>query len=35
MALQPFIEHWPLFNFLIFYTIGRIPRTGDQPVAKS
>jgi hypothetical protein len=33
MALQSFVRPWPLFNFLILYTVGRIPWTGDQPVA--
>jgi hypothetical protein len=22
---------WPFFSFLILYTVGRTPRTGDQP----
>jgi hypothetical protein len=36
MALQPFIGPWPLFlSFLILYTVGRTPWTGDQPVARS
>jgi hypothetical protein len=35
MALQPFIEPWPLFQFLhIFYTVGKTSWTGDQPVAR-
>jgi hypothetical protein len=34
LALQPFVRPWPLFNFLIFYTVGRIPWTGDEPVAR-
>jgi hypothetical protein len=25
---------WPLFQFLNLYTVGRTPRTGDQPVTK-
>jgi hypothetical protein len=25
---------WPLFQFLNLYTVGRIPWTGDQPVAR-
>jgi hypothetical protein len=25
---------WPLFSFFIFYTVGRTPWTGDQPVAR-
>jgi hypothetical protein len=33
MALQNFVGARPLFIFLIFYTFGRIPRTGDQLVA--
>jgi hypothetical protein len=34
MPLQPFVGPWPVYNFLIFYTVGRTPRTGDQPVAR-
>jgi hypothetical protein len=34
MALQPFVGPWPLFQFLDLYTVGRTPRTGDQPVAR-
>jgi hypothetical protein len=34
MALQPFVGPWPLFSFFIFYTVGRTPWTGDQPVAR-
>jgi hypothetical protein len=35
MALQPFVEPWPLFQFdLFFYTVGRTPWTGEQPVAR-
>jgi hypothetical protein len=34
MALQPFVGLWPLFSFLILYTVGRTPWTGDQPVAR-
>jgi hypothetical protein len=34
MALQPFVGPWPIFSFLIFYTVGRTPWTGDQPAAK-
>jgi hypothetical protein len=34
MALQPFVGRWPLFSFLVLYTVGRTPRTGDQPVAR-
>jgi hypothetical protein len=33
-APQPFVEPWPLFSFLILYTVGRTPWTGDQPVAR-
>jgi hypothetical protein len=33
VALQPFVGPWPLFSFLILYTVGRTPWTGDQPVA--
>jgi hypothetical protein len=35
MALQPFVGPWPLFNFLILYTVGTTPWTGNQPVAMS
>jgi hypothetical protein len=35
MALQPFPEPWPLFQFLNLYTVCRTPWTGDQPVARS
>jgi hypothetical protein len=31
MALQPFVENWPLFP----YTFGSTPYTGDQSVARS
>jgi hypothetical protein len=34
MALQPFFGPRSLFNVLIFYTDGRTPWTGDQPVAR-
>jgi hypothetical protein len=34
MALQPFVGPWPLFSFLILYTVGRTPWTADQPVAR-
>jgi hypothetical protein len=33
-AVQPFFGPWPLFSFLIIYTVGRSPWTGDQPVAR-
>jgi hypothetical protein len=32
MAVQPF-GPWLFFSFLILYTVGRTPWTGDQPVA--
>jgi hypothetical protein len=32
MALQHFVGR--IFSFLIFYTVGRTPWTGDQPVAR-
>jgi hypothetical protein len=36
MAIQPFIGPWPLLQFSnLFYTDGRTPWTGDQPVARS
>jgi hypothetical protein len=28
MALQPFVGSWPLFSFLILYTLGRTPWMG-------
>jgi hypothetical protein len=35
MALQPFVGLWPLLQFRnLFYTDGRTPWTGDQPVAR-
>jgi hypothetical protein len=34
MALQPFVGPWPLFRFLILYTVGRTPWTRDQLVAR-
>jgi hypothetical protein len=34
MALQPFVGPWPLFSFVILYTVGRTAWTGDQPVAR-
>jgi hypothetical protein len=34
MTLQHFVGLWPLFSFFIIYTVGRTPRTGDQPVAR-
>jgi hypothetical protein len=34
MALQPFVGPWPLFSFLILYTVGRTPWAGDQPVVR-
>jgi hypothetical protein len=34
MALQPFVGPWPLFSFLILYTIGRIHWTEDQTVVR-
>jgi hypothetical protein len=34
MALHPFLGPWSLFQFLDFYTVGRTPWTGDQPVAR-
>jgi hypothetical protein len=34
MAVQPFVGPWPIFSFLILYTVGRTPWTADQPVAR-
>jgi hypothetical protein len=34
MAVEHFVGPWPLFSFLILYTVGRTPWTGDQPVAR-
>jgi hypothetical protein len=31
MALQPFVGPWPLFSFLICYTVGSSPWTGISP----
>jgi hypothetical protein len=35
MVVQPFVGPWPLLQFRnLFYTDGRTPWTGDQPVAR-
>jgi hypothetical protein len=34
LDLQPFADLVRLLSFLIFYTAGRTPWTGDQPVAR-
>jgi hypothetical protein len=34
MAVLPFVASWPLFSFLILYTVGRTPSMRDQPVAR-
>jgi hypothetical protein len=34
MAERPFVGPWPLFNFLILYTVGSTPWKGDQPVTR-
>jgi hypothetical protein len=34
MTLKPFVGPWPLFQCLYFYTVGRTPWAGDQPVAR-
>jgi hypothetical protein len=34
MALQPLLDLDRFFSFLIFYTVGRTPWMGDQPVAR-
>jgi hypothetical protein len=34
MALQPSLGPWPLFSFLVLYTVGRTPWMGDQPVPR-
>jgi hypothetical protein len=34
MAIQSFVGLWPLFSFLILYTVGRTPWTGDQRVVR-
>jgi hypothetical protein len=34
LVLQPFVGPWPLFSFLILYTVGRTPWTRDQLVAR-
>jgi hypothetical protein len=34
-ALQHFVGPWPLLQFRnLFYTVGKTPGTGDQPVAR-
>jgi hypothetical protein len=35
ISVEPFVEPWQLFSFLILYTVSRTPWTGDQPVAKA
>jgi hypothetical protein len=32
--VQQLFGHWPLFQFLDLYTVGRTPWTVDQPVAR-
>jgi hypothetical protein len=34
VALQPFVGPWPLFSFLILYTVGRTPWSEDQPIER-
>jgi hypothetical protein len=34
MALEPFVDRWPLSQRIDFYTFGSIPWEGDQPVGK-
>jgi hypothetical protein len=34
MAVQPCVGLWPLFIFLIFYTVGRTSWTGNKSVAR-
>jgi hypothetical protein len=34
MVLQPLLGLGRFFSFLILYTVGRTPWTGDQPVAR-
>jgi hypothetical protein len=31
---SPLLGIWPIFSFLILYTVGRTPWTGDQTVAR-
>jgi hypothetical protein len=33
-ALQPFVELYPIFRFLILYTFGTTPWTGDQLISR-
>jgi hypothetical protein len=33
-SYSPLVDLGSFFSFLIFYTVGRTPWTGDQPVAK-
>jgi hypothetical protein len=34
LALESFVGPWPLFSFLIVYTVGRTPWTGYEPVTR-
>jgi hypothetical protein len=34
VALQSYVGLCPLFSFLMFYTVGKTPWTGDQRVAR-
>jgi hypothetical protein len=34
IALQSLVGPWPFFSFLILYTIGRTPWTGDQSITR-
>jgi hypothetical protein len=34
VAVQPFVELWPFFSFLIVYTVGRTHWIGDQLVSR-
>jgi hypothetical protein len=34
MALHPLLDLGRFFSFLILYTVGRTPWTGDQPIAR-
>jgi hypothetical protein len=34
MDLNPLVGPWPVYRFLILYTVGRTPWMGDQPMER-
>jgi hypothetical protein len=34
VVLQTFVGPWAILSFLIYYTVGRTPRTGDQSIRR-